>query len=193
MLAVDRQIPEELLLGAVSVERAAICTGYRFIGVRGGDTVGPGLFETCQFGRRSRLIHSPRGRPVTCLQTRSHPGTAMPRTAILLNGIMRGAACVTTAVAIASQGPSSKTGPPAPLKESATVPEARKIVRRATSRDQFLDCCLVLPSRTSLGSPALPLLPPGDGPNNGRKPLQRRKTRASVPFDEYAAGAASQV
>ena len=41
-------------------------------------------------------------------------------------------------------------------EESATVPEARCIVRRPSPRDQFLDCCPVMPSPTVLGSPTSP-------------------------------------
>src|SRR5712691_9574928 len=43
-----------------------------------------------------------------------HPRTGMPRPAILLNGITRETR-VTTAVAIASHGPGSETGSPAPV------------------------------------------------------------------------------
>jgi hypothetical protein len=77
----------------------------------------------------------------------------MPRTAILLNGITRGAACHHCSrhrIPWASLG----NGLTSTSEGSATVPEARSIVRSAAPRDQFLDCCLVLPSRTALGGRA---------------------------------------
>src|SRR5712692_514996 len=98
-----------------------------------------------------------------------HPGTGMSRTAILLNGITRGAACHhcrrhRIPWAKLGNGLTSTT-------ERVGHSPGGSAHCSAWLRAQFLACCLAIPSRTALGSSRRSPLP-RDGADNGpRVPL----------------------